>query len=85
MRKKPSDKEIKFKKHTQESLGNTLREIRKNKKLTQNEVGFRCDTDDASYNNIEAGRRNITVYTLHKIAHALNEPIENILKTVKKE
>lgn len=61
------------------SLGNRIRKIRLSKKLPQNEIAYRCNFDKSSYNAIEAGKRNTTILTLKKIAHALEVPIENFL------
>jgi len=62
------------------SLGKRIKSIRLEKGLRQNEVAYRCLFDKSSYNNIEAGKRNITLLTLYKIASALEEPVENLLK-----
>ena len=62
------------------NLGQKIKSIRLNKGLKQNEVAYRCNFDKSSYNNIEAGKRNITIITLYKIALALNEPVENLIK-----
>ncbi|MEZ4794627.1 MAG: helix-turn-helix transcriptional regulator [Flavobacteriaceae bacterium] len=48
-----------------------MKAIRLAKGLRQNEVAHRCNFDKSSYNNIEAGKRNITLSTLYKIANAL--------------
>jgi len=61
-------------------LGERIREIRLGKGIRQNEIAYRCHFDKSSYNNIEAGKRNVTILTLHKIAEALEEPIENLVK-----
>jgi transcriptional regulator with XRE-family HTH domain len=62
------------------TLGKQIKSIRLKKGLRQNEVAYRCHFDKSSYNNIEAGKRNITIITLHKIAFALEEPVQNFLK-----
>ncbi len=69
------------------SLGKKIKSIRLNKGLRQNEIAYRCNFDKSSYNNIEAGKRNITIITLYKIAFALEESIETffIEKEIKVE
>ena len=54
----------------------------KNKNLAfkQNEIAYRCGFDKSSYNSIEAGKRNITIHTLYKIAEALEEPIVSFME-----
>jgi len=54
-----------------EKLGKRIKALRLSKELRQNEVAYRCNFDKSSYNNIEAGERNITITTLLKISNAL--------------
>lgn len=61
------------------ALGKRIKSIRLNKGLRQNEIAYRCHFDKSSYNNIEAGKRNITILSLYKISKALDEPIENFI------
>ncbi|MEY8869526.1 helix-turn-helix transcriptional regulator [Gaetbulibacter jejuensis] len=62
------------------TLGDNIKAIRLRKGFRQNEVAYRCYFDKSSYNNIERGERNITIITLHKIAKALDEPLQNFFK-----
>lgn len=59
------------------SVGEKMKSIRLAKGLRQNEIAYRCNFDKSSYNNIEAGKRNITLITLYKIAYALDEPVNS--------
>lgn len=61
------------------SVGKKIKSIRLKKGLRQNEVAYRCNFDKSSYNNIEAGKRNITIFTLYKIAKALEVSVESLL------
>ncbi len=63
-----------------QSIGNRIKTIRLEKGLRQTEVAYRCHFDKSSYYNIEAGKRNITIITLYKIANALEVPIETFFK-----
>lgn len=63
-----------------ESVGKKIKSIRESKGIRQNEIAYRCNFDKSSYSNIEAGKRNITILSLYKIANALDEPICNFLK-----
>ena len=38
----------------------------------------RCGFNRTAYNIIEAGKRNITIVTLYKIAFALEEPVSSL-------
>lgn len=66
----------KIEKELLKALGKKIKTIRLAKGFRQNEIAYRCHFDKSSYNNIESGKRNITVITLYKISHALEEPIE---------
>ncbi len=59
------------------SISQKIKTIRLKKGLRQNEIAFRCNFDKSSYNNIEAGKRNITLTTLYKIASALNVSVKD--------
>lgn len=60
-------------------LGAKIKHTRKIKGLKQNEVAFRCNFDKSSLNNIESGKRNITIITLFKISEALEVPLSYFL------
>ncbi len=57
-------------------LGKRIRSIRLAKNISQTEIAYRCLFDKSSYNTIEAGKRNVTVITLLKIAKALDVPVK---------
>lgn len=61
---------------TLNQLGKRLKTIRLKKGLRQREVAERCGFNKSFYNVIEAGKRNITILTLHNIAYALGVPME---------
>lgn len=67
------------------NLGARIKALRTMKGMTQHELAFQCNFEKASMSRIEAGRTNITIRTLYKIAQALetdlhvffqNEPIQ---------
>ena len=64
------------------NLGFNIKSIRLKKGIRQNEIAYRCNFDKSSFNNIEHGKRNITILTLCKISDALDEPLENLLKGI---
>ena len=63
-----------------QALGNRIAAMRKEKQITQSELGYRCDIEKQSINRIEAGNTNPTILTLQKIATALEIPLEELLK-----
>jgi transcriptional regulator with XRE-family HTH domain len=60
-------------------LGKQIIKLRKEKKLSQTELGYRCDLDRQAMNRIEAGRTNPTTVTLAKISSALSIPLKDLL------
>ena len=52
-------------------FGATVRELRKGKNLSQEELALEIGMDLTSINEIENGRRNPTLRTIVKIANAL--------------
>ena len=53
------------------ALGNRIKTIRLQKKISQTEIAYRCGFDKSNYNTIEAGKRNPTITSLLKISKAL--------------
>lgn len=55
------------------TLGSRIREIRKQRNLTQEELAFRCGYKNrASINKIELDKYNVGLPVIRKIAEALN-------------
>ncbi len=52
-------------------LANRIRKIREAKKLTQDEVSFRCNISTSAYGQIDRKAHCSTYFTLSKIADAL--------------
>ncbi len=57
-------------------IGKNITKIRKLKKLTIKELGYKCDMGHGNLIPIEKGRINVTVNTLYKIATALEVDIK---------
>ncbi len=51
----------------QVKIGQRIKEIRKEKNLTQEAVAFKAEIDRTFMNHVENGRRNVSVETLEKI------------------
>ena len=62
------------------SLGYHLRLIRQEKQLRQKTIAKMCEMDSGSYSNIENGKRNITILTLHKISKVLNVSMIELMR-----
>lgn len=61
-------------------VGSNIKEIRKLKKLTQEELAEKCGLQTSYLAGIERGDRNITIQTLEKITEGLEEAPSSIFK-----
>jgi transcriptional regulator with XRE-family HTH domain len=59
-------------------IGKNIKGIRKEKKLTQEDLAEKCDLQTSYLAGVERGERNITLQTLEKIAKGLDESPEYI-------
>jgi transcriptional regulator with XRE-family HTH domain len=57
-------------------LGTRIKELRNNKKITQQDLAILCDFEKASMSRIESGRTNTTILTLLKISKVLEIPLQ---------
>ena len=62
-------------------VGQKIREIRIKKGLTQVELTARMEitTDPNNISRLEAGRSNITLFTIYRISEALEVPMKELL------
>lgn len=58
------------------SFGNRVRELRKNKGLSPEELSFRADLHRTYIGMIERAEKNITLTNIEKIAKALNVDVK---------
>lgn len=61
-------------------VGSNIKEMRKLKKLTQEELAEKCGLQTSYLAGVERGDRNITIQTLEKIIEGLEEAPSNIFK-----
>ena len=61
-------------------VGSNIKEIRKLKKLTQEELAEKCGLQTSYLAGVERGDRNITIQTLEKITKGLEETPISIFK-----
>ena len=66
----------------QKIVGQRIREIRKEKGYSQEELASRADLDRTYMTSVECGRRNISVVNLHKIAKALGVTLEELFRGI---
>ncbi len=61
------------------TIGERIRNARKNAGLTQKQLGEKCGINEANIRKYESGRQNPKYETLQKIASALEIPLSQIL------
>jgi transcriptional regulator with XRE-family HTH domain len=52
-------------------VGSRIRDLRKQLQLTQESLAFKAEVDKTYLNEVENGKRNVSVKNLEKIIHAL--------------
>ena len=60
-------------------LGNRIKSVRVSKGVSQQELAALCNFEKSNMSRIESGRSNITIFTLYKIASALNVSLKDLL------
>ena len=58
-----------------QQIGSLIRNIRKERNLTQSELAERLGTSQSAINRIENGKQNLTIDTLGNISDVLNKPL----------
>lgn len=65
-------------KQIKKKFGNRLRELRKERGLSQEAFAFACGLDRTYIGGIERGERNPSLINMHKIAGALGMPVREL-------
>lgn len=63
-------------------FGNKVRELRKQKGISQEELGFKSGLHRTYISDIERGSRNVSLINLEKIAKALSVKINSLLNDI---
>jgi ribosome-binding protein aMBF1 (putative translation factor) len=63
----------------QHQFGQRVRELRKQKDLSQEALALDCDLDRTYIGGVERGERNISLLNIHKIAEALGVSAKDLL------
>lgn len=61
------------------ALGGRITSLRKERDISQVELGYRCDIEKSNMRRIEAGNTNATVLMLRKIAAGLGVTLAELL------
>jgi transcriptional regulator with XRE-family HTH domain len=62
----------------QKNFGDRLRNLRKQKGLSQESLALACDLDRTYIGGVERGERNISLLNIYKIAAALGVPAKEL-------
>lgn len=61
-------------------ISSRIRELRKERCMTVQELAYRCDMERSNMSRIEAGRTNLTVKTMCIICNALSVNLHDIIR-----
>ena len=66
----------------QQRFGQRIQMIRKERGLSQEKFALLIDMDRTYYASVEAGKRNISLVNIKKIADGLNVPISQLFEDI---
>ena len=61
-------------------ISTRIKELRKERKLTVQELAYRCDMERSNLSRIEAERTNLTVKTICSICNALSVNMRDVIR-----
>ena len=61
-------------------ISTRIKELRKERMLTVQELAYRCDMERSNLSRIEAGRTNLTIRTMCIICNALNVNLRDVIR-----
>ena len=61
-------------------ISTSIKELRKERMLTVQELAYRCDMERSNLSRIEAGRTNLTIRTMCIICNALNVNLRDVIR-----
>ena len=66
----------------EKQIGERIKKIRIEKKLTQEQLAWEANVDRTYMNHVENGRKNISIRSLEKIIQALGVSFYDFFKTI---
>jgi len=66
----------------QRVFGKVIKELRSQKKLSQEKLAFDSDIDRTYISDIEKGDRNVSLLIIHRIAKALQISLSDLFKKI---
>ena len=61
-----------------QQLGAKIQRVRKARKMTQEDLASKIGVQTATISNVEGGKTDTSVYTIHKIAQALRTHVRDL-------
>lgn len=68
----------------QQRLGEAFRQLRTSNNISQEKFALSIGMDRTYYSSVEAGKRNISIKNIQKIANGLNISLEKLFGMVEK-
>lgn len=65
------------------NFGNKIKQLRQTLGLSQEKFALKIEMDRTYYSQVEAGKRNISLENIYKIAKGFNISLEELFKDVK--
>lgn len=72
-------------KNIQILFGSHIRKLRKERGISQEKFALHIGMDRTYYASVEAGKRNISLVNIHKIANGLELPISKLFENIEEE
>ena len=66
-------------KHFLQQIGDRIRNLRTDRKLTQAQLGEACGLHRSFIGSVERGERNVAILSLRRIAKSLRVPIAHLV------
>ena len=63
-------------------LGNRIKDLRLNTGLSQEKFALKIEMDRTYFSSVEAGKRNISIINIKKIADGLNITLSELFKPI---
>lgn len=67
---------------THKRLGNRIKQLRKERNMTQEDLAFKVNVDRSYMGFVERGEKNPTLDKLIKIAHSLGVTLSELFKSI---
>lgn len=68
-----------------QKIGLRIRELRKAKGISQEDLAFKAGIDRTYMTSVENGKRNVSIINIEKIVLALNESFESFFKGIEQQ